>query len=111
MIRHTIRDVGFAASTIWFVAEAPGPWTGQAACREYAAQAEFFTEASTFSEADLALMVCADCPVRTACLGYGQRLHADGVWGGQLLIRGLIQDRDRRRPPRALEDRRRPAAS
>jgi len=95
-------------SKIWFAAPAPGRWAADATCRNYPAFAEYFTDATSFAEADLALTLCADCPVRAACLGYGQRLGADGVWGGQLLHHGVVQHR---LPRRASRDDAEPAAS
>jgi hypothetical protein len=83
---------GFAAST-WYSTAAPGRWTERAACRRYPAYADQFTEAQTFEEADVALTICAECPVKLACSRYGQTIRADGVWGGELLVRGTPRRR------------------
>ena len=93
MTRPTREQIGFAASTIWFTTDAPGPWTEDAECRRYPAFADQFTDAQTFEDADLALTICSDCPVRAACLSYGQQIRADGVWGGRLLRLGSVQRR------------------
>ncbi len=91
--RPTREQIGFTASSIWFTSSVPGTWTEGAACRRYPGFADQFTDAQTFNEADVALTICADCPVRTACLTYGQGIRADGVWGGLLLRRGKPQRR------------------
>jgi WhiB family transcriptional regulator, redox-sensing transcriptional regulator len=61
----------------------PVDWRGYAACR-HADPALFFPDGMTGdAQADRAKRVCADCPVRAACLDWalatGQEL---GVWGG-----------------------------
>ena len=81
------------ASAIWFSADAPGDWTERAACRQHSTLADFFTDATTFEQADLGLTICAECPVQRACLSYGRTLRADGVWGGRLLRDGAVQHR------------------
>jgi hypothetical protein len=91
--RPTRDEIGFAVSTIWYTSEAPGRWTERATCRRYPDFADQFTEAQTFEDADIALTICADCPVRARCLEYGRGLRADGVWGGRLLSRGVPQRR------------------
>jgi hypothetical protein len=101
MTRPTRDEIGFASSTIWFTTAAPGRWTEDATCRRFPEFANQFTEAQTFEEADLALTICADCPVRLACARYGQGIRADGVWGGQLLVRGTPQQRFRQRRRRS----------
>lgn len=93
MTRVTREEIGFATSTIWFSTSPPGSWTEDAACRRFPALADRFTDAQTFEEADLALTICADCPVSRACARYGQGIHADGVWGGLLLSRGRPLER------------------
>jgi hypothetical protein len=96
---RTPADVRHAVSTVWLSAAPPGRWTEDAACRRYPGYAELFTDVVSFEEADLALTICAECPVRLACLRYGEQLRADGVWGGHLLRRGLARRRlDSRRP-------------
>jgi WhiB family transcriptional regulator, redox-sensing transcriptional regulator len=45
-----------------------------------------------------AKMLCADCPIREACLaGALERGEVIGVWGGQLLIDGVIVAKKRAR--------------
>ena len=40
---------------------------------------------------DLAKQLCAACPVREACLSDAlDRAEPHGVWGGQILIDGMI---------------------
>jgi WhiB family redox-sensing transcriptional regulator len=46
--------------------------------------------------------VCGDCPLRTACLdGALRRREPWGVWGGQIVINGVVVafKRGRGRPP------------
>jgi WhiB family redox-sensing transcriptional regulator len=48
--------------------------------------------------------LCDDCPVRSACLaGALQRAEPAGVWGGELLLRGVViaDKRPRGRPRKA----------
>jgi WhiB family redox-sensing transcriptional regulator len=48
--------------------------------------------------------LCRDCPVRAACLaGALQRAEPTGVWGGELLLRGVViaDKRPRGRPRKA----------
>jgi hypothetical protein len=82
-----------SASAVWFQADSPGPWAEDAACRHHALLAACFTEATTFAEAAVGLSVCEGCLVREPCLAYGRALHADGVWGGQLLHAGSVRRR------------------
>ena len=43
------------------------------------------------SQVEMAKALCAECPVREACLlGALERREAAGVWGGQLLENGTI---------------------
>ncbi len=86
--RAEIEPPGRNPLAVWFQTPAPGAWTRDSACSRLPGLAAAFTDASTLEEADAGLMICADCPVQLACLRYGQRLGADGVWGGQLLYRG-----------------------
>lgn len=56
----------------------------------------FFAEAPADVEAAKAL--CLDCPIREACLaGALDRREPWGVWGGQLLIAGVVVARKRPR--------------
>lgn len=48
--------------------------------------------------------LCGDCPARSACLaGALQRAEPTGVWGGELLLRGVViaDKRPRGRPRKA----------
>lgn len=56
----------------------------------------FFAEWPT--ELERAKELCADCPLRRQCLeGALARREAYGVWGGQLVIDGVIVPRKRGR--------------
>jgi WhiB family redox-sensing transcriptional regulator len=56
----------------------------------------FFAEAPADVEAAKAL--CQDCPIRDACLaGALERSEPWGVWGGQLVIAGVVVARKRPR--------------
>jgi len=57
------------------------------------------------ADVELAKALCADCPVRTACLaGALERREPWGVWGGQLLVQGVVVPRKRPRGrPRKCE--------
>lgn len=59
----------------------------------------FFAERST--DVDAAKALCADCPIRTACLlGAIERREPWGVWGGEVFVEGVIvaHKRGRGRP-------------
>lgn len=50
------------------------------------------------SEVELAKQLCEPCPIREACLsGALRRNEPWGVWGGQLLLRGVVVPRKRPR--------------
>jgi WhiB family redox-sensing transcriptional regulator len=56
----------------------------------------FFAEAP--ADVELAKSLCADCPIRRACLaGALERREPWGVWGGELFVRGVIVPRKRPR--------------
>ena len=56
----------------------------------------FFAEAPADVEAAKAL--CVPCPLRAACLaGALERREPWGVWGGQLVLRGVVVPRKRPR--------------
>ncbi|MDX6287765.1 MAG: WhiB family transcriptional regulator, redox-sensing transcriptional regulator [Frankiales bacterium] len=56
----------------------------------------FFAE--TPDDVEYAKTICADCPMRAACLaGALERREPWGVWGGQLLIGGVVVPRKRPR--------------
>ena len=59
----------------------------------------YFAEAP--SRLDRARLLCAACPVREACLaGALERREPHGVWGGEIVIGGVVvaQKRGRGRP-------------
>ncbi len=50
------------------------------------------------AEVEAAKSLCGPCPIREACLaGALQRAEPWGVWGGQLLIQGVVVPRKRPR--------------
>lgn len=56
----------------------------------------FFAESPT--EVELAKSLCADCPIREACLSGALERHEPwGVWGGELLVAGAVVPRKRPR--------------
>ncbi len=56
----------------------------------------FFAESP--SDVELAKALCGTCPVRAACLaGALERREPWGVWGGQLLLQGVVIPRKRPR--------------
>lgn len=56
----------------------------------------FFAEAPT--DVELAKALCDGCPVRAECLtGALERREPWGVWGGQLLLHGVVIPRKRPR--------------
>ena len=56
----------------------------------------FFAE--TPADVEYAKTICADCPVRAACLaGALERREPWGVWGGELFIGGVVVPRKRPR--------------
>jgi WhiB family redox-sensing transcriptional regulator len=63
----------------------------------------FFAELP--AEVERAKSVCAGCPVRAHCLaGALRRREPWGVWGGELLVRGVVVPRKRPRGrPRKVE--------
>ena len=64
-------------------------------CRSFAPDL-FFAE--TPADVEYAKTICADCPVRTACLaGALERREPWGVWGGELFIAGVVVPRKRPR--------------
>ncbi len=80
-------------------------WRQDAACNGI--NSEIFFPASEDDEASIAQAkaVCAECPVREACLQYSLATNqAAGVWGG-------LDAGDRRRMRRRIRDRERRKAS
>jgi WhiB family transcriptional regulator, redox-sensing transcriptional regulator len=56
----------------------------------------FFAESP--SDVELAKALCGTCPVRAECLaGALERREPWGVWGGQLLLQGVVIPRKRPR--------------
>ena len=56
----------------------------------------FFAEAP--ADVEDAKLLCTDCPARLACLaGALARREVYGVWGGELLIQGVVVPRKRPR--------------
>ncbi|MCU0266199.1 MAG: WhiB family transcriptional regulator [Actinomycetia bacterium] len=56
----------------------------------------FFAESP--ADVEYAKSLCADCPVRLACLaGALERREPWGVWGGELLVAGVVVPRKRPR--------------
>jgi WhiB family redox-sensing transcriptional regulator len=56
----------------------------------------FFAEAP--ADVERAKALCIDCPVRTTCLaGAVARREPWGVWGGQLVVQGVVVARKRPR--------------
>ncbi|WP_051214888.1 WhiB family transcriptional regulator [Granulicoccus phenolivorans] len=52
---------------------------------------------------EFAKQLCAECPVREACLAAAlERAEACGVWGGELIVNGAVvaRKRGRGRPPK-----------
>jgi WhiB family redox-sensing transcriptional regulator len=82
-----------------------GGWTRQASCRALDAEL-FFPE--TMNDEEAAKRVCADCPVREACLDHAlDHGEAFGIWGGLNLRERRVLRRSRAaagstRRPRAL---------
>jgi WhiB family redox-sensing transcriptional regulator len=56
----------------------------------------FFAESP--NDVERAKLVCADCPFRADCLaGALQRREPWGVWGGELVLQGVVVPRKRPR--------------
>lgn len=74
----------------------PMGWVKYAACRDHAP--ELFDEfprvpyLSDFGRINIALTVCAGCPVRRQCLELGTAHKNSGVHGGRLLVAGRPLD-------------------
>ena len=77
--------------------ESPEPGDGLPALPCHRVDPEvFFAEAPADVEA--AKVLCLDCPVRDACLaGALDRREPWGVWGGELLVAGVVVARKRPR--------------
>lgn len=56
----------------------------------------FFAESP--QDVERAKALCGDCPIREACLAAAlERREPWGVWGGQLLVQGVVVPRKRPR--------------
>jgi WhiB family redox-sensing transcriptional regulator len=72
--------------------DTPQPWRKQAACRGLDPEL-FFPKRGASN--DVAVAVCASCPVRDECLEYAlNHTYEHGIWGG-------ASERERRRILRA----------
>lgn len=70
-------------------------------CREQDAELWWSETPGDVAQAKAA---CIGCPIRSACLtGALDRHEPAGVWGGELLKRGVIVQRARPKPPRACD--------
>ncbi|MEO8519010.1 MAG: WhiB family transcriptional regulator [Dermatophilaceae bacterium] len=73
----------------------PGAAGSDIPCREYDAEL-WFAESPTHVE--LAKALCGTCPLRIQCLANAlDREEPWGVWGGELLVHGLVVARKRPR--------------
>ncbi|WP_432539084.1 WhiB family transcriptional regulator [Kineococcus esterisolvens] len=64
-------------------------------CRRYDSELWF---AESPADVELAKALCTDCPLRNACLaGALERGEPWGVWGGQLVLAGVVVPRKRPR--------------
>lgn len=65
-------------------------WQAAAECRDADDRTSWrLVEATRADEvADLVASLCSACTVAVQCLQTGQGMHADGVWGGVLLVDG-----------------------
>lgn len=67
----------------------PLDWMDRAKCRTadlVESDRMFFGD----PKAPAAREYCADCPVRSQCLVYGQETESSGYFGGQLLVHGQV---------------------
>lgn len=64
-------------------------------CRDNEAELWF---AERPEDVELAKSLCGDCPIRAQCLASAlERSEPWGVWGGQLLVQGVVVGRKRPR--------------
>lgn len=78
------------------------PFAGSLPCRGCDPDL-FFAESP--DDVELAKSLCADCPVRAACLaGARARREPWGVWGGELFVAGVVVARKRPRGRPRKED-------
>jgi WhiB family redox-sensing transcriptional regulator len=77
-------------------------WRGEAACTGVDSEL-FFPVSEDESASEAAKAICAQCPVREACLQYALATNQTaGVWGGldsgeRRRLRRRIRDRERRK--------------
>ena len=78
------------------------PFDEKLPCRSYDPEL-FFAESP--ADVERAKALCVDCPIRSACLsGAIERREPWGVWGGELVVRGVVVPRKRPRGrPRKTE--------
>ena len=88
------RDADLGILT-WPLAAAPAPTSTSFPCQESPADL-WFAEAP--EEVEAAKALCLECPIREACLaGALERREPWGVWGGQLVLQGVVVPRKRPR--------------
>lgn len=64
-------------------------WMDEAACKGLVRPDLFFP--GTNEQAEEAKAICSTCPVRRECLADARsRGDAEGVWGGELFVGGVI---------------------
>jgi WhiB family redox-sensing transcriptional regulator len=77
------------------VVDQPGVDESELPCRVNDPELYF---AESPSDVELAKALCQDCPVRAECLaGALERREPWGVWGGELLLQGVVIPRKRPR--------------
>lgn len=82
------------ASSPWLVAD-PATDLDQLPCREHPADLWF---AELPEDVEAAKALCGDCPIREMCLQQAlERGEPWGVWGGQLVLQGVVVPRKRPR--------------
>lgn len=100
MLMHTDATTARPSQGVRMLAPTPDPTYAVAArgglpCQENEADL-WFAELPT--EVEEAKALCGPCPIREACLdGALRRGEPWGVWGGQLLLRGVVVPRKRPR--------------
>lgn len=70
----------------------PLDWMDRAKCRtaDLVESDRMFFGDPKWAPADDVREYCADCPVRSQCLVYGQETESSGYFGGQLLAHGQV---------------------
>ncbi len=96
--RHTdeTREVTpMPLSALTDIKARPAPDSSGIPCREYDAELWF---AESPADVEFAKALCGTCPALAACLaGALERQEPWGVWGGQLLVQGVVVARKRPR--------------